>query len=89
MGQEGGGNRKRSTAGPSGRCAVPCDQSGVLSAWQKENDPVMKLRTVETDPILVMGEFNNGAQTVMSTTVYVQVRVFGRWLTLLKYDRIC
>jgi len=49
----------------------------------------VRIRTIETDPIPVDVIIENGIWAAMSTTVRVQVRLWGHWITLLKWEKVC
>jgi len=50
----------------------------------------VKLRTIETDPQVVnMNDGDHWSVYRTITTVRLQIRVFGKWLTLWAYERIC
>jgi len=50
------------------------------------------IRTTETDPELVIKATTNAgyySYYAMTTTVRLQIRVFGKWITVLKWERVC
>jgi len=58
---------------------------GEVNGWV-----MLIIRTTETDPIHTRGDVVDGIQYwMMSTTVRLQIRVFGKWITVLKWNRVC
>ncbi len=45
----------------------------------------MRIRTIETDPVRTIDSIG---WHCLSTTIRLQVRLFGKWITILKWDRI-
>ncbi len=45
-----------------------------------------RIRTIETDPEYI-GTLAEVRMTF--TTVRVQIRVWGRWITIMKWERVC
>ena len=90
-----GGSGKRQATERSGRNTVSRNRTGVFPEWQTKMYGNMKLaiRTTETDPELVTKTTTNGgcyySYCAMSTTVRLQIRVFGKWITVLKWNRVC